>query len=127
MNDRIKPRVQRVGGCAIYRPVDEIDLAESSTLREQLCGLVESAHIVVDLSRVTFLDCSGLGALVAASNSATSAGTSVHLAGAAGLVRRVLNLTMLDVHLDHHDDIVDAVESALLAEEIDATAAQLSP
>jgi anti-anti-sigma regulatory factor len=46
-------------------------------------------------------------------------GHTLRLCGAHGQVRRVLDITQLDIVLEHHDDVGDAVEAAL--SEYDAT------
>lgn len=110
-------RFQRISGCVVCRPAGEIDLAQSTRFREELCNLVETTHVVIDLSDVTFIDSTGLGAMVAASNRARAAGTSIHLAGAWGEVRKVLELTELDAHLGHHDNVAEAVDAAVVAQD----------
>lgn len=49
----------------------ELDLAHSSELRDELLGeLSSAASVVLDLSRVPFIDSTGLSAIVAAVNRA---------------------------------------------------------
>ena len=40
-------------------------------------------------------------------------GHTLRLSGAQGQVRRVLEITQLQIVLEHHDDVGDAVEAAL--------------
>lgn len=59
-------------------------------------------HIVVDLAETGFLDCGGIGALIALRNDAhrTSADISVHLANPSEPVRQLLHLTHLESLLE---------------------------
>lgn len=104
---------QDLGGCVIGRPSGEVDLSNANTFEGKLCGLVEHDHLVVDLSRVHFLDSTGLSAMIVAYRKGQGLGHSLRLAGAHGPVRRVLEITQLDTVLEHHDDLGDAVEAAL--------------
>jgi anti-sigma B factor antagonist len=106
-------RSQQLGGCVIVRLGGEIDLSNSAALRRHLSTLADVAHVVVDLSRVGFLDSTALGALIAARQRADARGTTIHLAGACGIALRVLQITGLDVHLDHYDNVADGVGAAL--------------
>ena len=72
----------------------EVGLATAPLLHDSLSGVLRGRrHVVVDLSGVTHLACSGLGCLVEAHARAVSGGGSLHLAGAPGRpVERVLDL-----------------------------------
>jgi anti-anti-sigma factor len=79
----------------------EIDLATVPALHDALHGAL-SAHapelLDVDLARVTFLDCIGLGVLVAVRRTAAAAGCHLQVTNPQPIVRRVLELAgRLDV------------------------------
>jgi anti-anti-sigma factor len=80
----------------------ELGIAAVPALREQLLILLASgAHrIVVDLSRVTFCDSSGLAVLVGAGRRAGLLGGVLRLAAAPPLVLTVLRLTGLAAHFE---------------------------
>ncbi|MFC7535585.1 STAS domain-containing protein [Actinoplanes sp. GCM10030250] len=84
------------GGQQILYPAGELDavaadhftsMIDTALADDQLTG------VVIDLSAVTFLDCAGIGALVAGRRAALRLGKAFHVAGATGLPRRVLELT----------------------------------
>jgi anti-anti-sigma factor len=79
----------------------EVDLATASVLRETLLGVLHTqrhAVLDLDLADVTFLDCAGIGALVAVRNAAVDAGCRVRVCHPEPIVRRVLEVTgLLDV------------------------------
>jgi len=64
----VTTNLNAVTGAQIIQVVGEIDIATSPALRRTLdeARLTSSAPVVVDLSRVTFMDCSALDALTAA-------------------------------------------------------------
>jgi anti-anti-sigma factor len=72
----------------------EIDLAVREELNQVLQHTVRLSHNVteVDLRDVTFLDCSGIGVLVAATNTAHGHGRDVIVSHPQRIVRRVLDL-----------------------------------
>jgi anti-sigma B factor antagonist len=62
--------------------------------------------VMLDMSRVDFLDSSGLGALVAAMKTLED-GRRLALAGCGDAIRRVLSLTRMDRVFDLHDGVPD--------------------
>ncbi len=120
MTARLEIQAQDLRGCVIARPVGEVDLSNAATLEGRLCALIERGNMVVDLSQTTFLDSTALSAMIVAYRRGQVVGHTLRLSGADGQVRRVLEITQLDVVLEHNDDVGDAVEAALA--ESDATA-----
>jgi anti-sigma B factor antagonist len=109
---KLQIRVQNTQGPAVVRVTGEIDLSNAARLQDQLSLLVGQGHVVVDLSEVTFIDSTGLTAFIVGHRRAAAAGTGLHLAGATGTVQRLLELTQLDRHLDHHSALAGALEAA---------------
>ena len=73
-----------------------IDLAAVPELHDQVGALLAEdavTGVVLDLSGVTFLDSSGIGALIGCQRRAHQAGKSLRIDNAHGLVRDVLNMT----------------------------------
>jgi anti-sigma B factor antagonist len=54
------------GDCAILQVTGEVDVCNAPILRERIRGLAATStvHVIADLSRVDFLDSTGLGVLV---------------------------------------------------------------
>jgi anti-sigma B factor antagonist len=72
----------------------ECDLSVRDALTEALTDAVDRAPVVVvDLAAVTFLDSSGVHALVTAHRAARAQDRRVYVAGAVGVVADVLELT----------------------------------
>lgn len=66
---RLRVEVTDAKNATVVRPVTEwLDLAVAPDFRRELVALIKSGHnnIVVDLGGVSFIDSSGLGALVSA-------------------------------------------------------------
>jgi len=73
-----------------------IDLAALPALHDYVDALLADgavSAVVLDLSGVTFLDSSGIGALIGCLRKADQAGKSLRVENAQGLVRDVLELT----------------------------------
>ncbi len=61
-------------GCAILAAAGEIDVVTAPLLRERLAEFAAAGpvHLIADLSRVTFLDAAGLGALAGPATSSAA-------------------------------------------------------
>ena len=80
----------------------EIDLSVSDTLHTVIAGHLSTdatAGVVVDLERVTFLDSSGISALVRGRNLAEQHAVLFRVVNARDKVLEVLELTGLSEHL----------------------------
>ena len=93
--------VRVVDGVTVAELSGELDLASAPDLREQLLGLLRpgAGRLVLDLSRVTFCDASGLAVLVGASHRARVLGGFLRLAAVSPPTARVLHITGLHRHL----------------------------
>lgn len=60
---------------------------------ESLDRMPAGSALVLDLSRLTFMDCSGIGALLATRRAALARGCQVVVTGAAGGVQKLMRLT----------------------------------
>jgi anti-sigma B factor antagonist len=103
--------MERVNGCAVVVASGEIDLCTSPALSDALeQAAKESDRIIIDLSRVTFLDSSGMAAMVGARNrnEQRQRGT-LCLVGPSGLVLRALEVTDLVKLFPIYDSLDDAV------------------
>lgn len=92
MADRID--IDRDGTTATLRVTGELELVQGDRLEaatQRMIGEVE--HFVVDLSGVTFMDSSGLGALIAINQAVGEAGASVVLRQPTEAVTRILEMT----------------------------------
>jgi anti-anti-sigma factor len=104
--------VERLDGCVVLRVDGEMDLANGPQLAANLRRLVEDDHVVCDLRGVTFMDSSGLNALIAGHNHAHNCRTSFRIAGAGQAVTQVLHVTGMDRYLILHASVEDAIEAA---------------
>ena len=73
-----------------------IDLRCRDDLRNRLLAMISIDHVddvLIDLDLVEFLDCSGIGALVAGRNAADAAGSRFQVRNPRGVVATVMELT----------------------------------
>ncbi len=95
---------------AVLRPTGRLNMVAAPALK----NLVEESvadgrpRIVVDLSDVTFIDSSGLGALIAGLKATRTAGGDLRIAAVPEQVMMVLRLTNLDRVLRAHPSVADA-------------------
>ncbi|MFC4529251.1 STAS domain-containing protein [Sphaerisporangium dianthi] len=81
----------------VCRVSGDVDIASSSALRERLVGLLRlpNPRLVVELSQVSFMDASGVAALLAARRRSLLLGGELRLAEPSSPVRRVLEASGL--------------------------------
>jgi len=82
----------------------EVDMATATTLRDRLLDILDvhdSFALEVDLAAVTFLDCAGLRALVAAHSAAVQTGRQMWIINPRPIVRRMLDASGLLTLLSH--------------------------
>jgi anti-sigma B factor antagonist len=86
------------GRVAVIRLDGRLNLVAAPRLRTAIEEVVDrgGTHVVVDLAAVTFMDSSGLGALIAALKKARQAQGDLRIAGVNEQVGTVLQLTNLD-------------------------------
>ena len=87
-------RVFEEDGASVVHVVGEMDLASADLLESTLRTLTQRSHgrVVVDLSRVTFMDSAGLRVLVRARERMTARGRWLVTRGATGQPRRLLDI-----------------------------------
>ena len=89
-----------VGDKAVVSVTGDVDLTSSGRLREALReALHESGNVVVDFAGLTFIDSSGLSALVDAHSRARDGGGTLTLRHPTATLRRLLDITRLDTLL----------------------------
>jgi anti-sigma B factor antagonist len=97
--------LERRDGTVVVAFQGEFDLAAvdaaDSAFAEALSG--DSAHIVVDLRRLSFMDCAGLRCLVKAKALAKTRGTRIAVLTGSGPPPRVMVLTELDKAFEIED------------------------
>jgi anti-sigma B factor antagonist len=91
----------------------EIDVATSPRLQELLTGLIEggSTFVIVNLTDVSFIDSTGLGALAAGVKEARAAGGDIRLVVTSPQIIKLLELTGLDEVFSVASSTKDAVGS----------------
>lgn len=97
-------------GQAVVSVFGDLDLPGAGVLREPLSGALASPLVVLDLSRCTFCDSSGLRTILEAAHRAHLAGNSFRVAGVGIQVGRVFELTGTATYLDLFPDLQTALK-----------------
>lgn len=100
------------GGVGVVTPRGRLNMVSARRLKELLTELVDTGttRIVVDMAQTTFLDSSGLGALIAGLKSARQAGGDLRIARPTPSVLTVFELTNLDKVLRARDSVEGAFD-----------------
>jgi anti-sigma B factor antagonist len=83
------------GGRVSIHAKGELDLAATPALTQAIIGAAGTPRINLDLSGVTFLDSSAIGALVASGREVGEAGSRLEIGPRSNIVTRVLEITGL--------------------------------
>ena len=99
------------GGVAVVSAAGEIDVFTAPDLDAHLASLQSSGstNLVVDLTRVAFLDSTGLGVLVKALKRARDVRGWIRLVVTTDRIRKIFDITGLDASMP----IFDTVEAAV--------------
>ena len=105
---------RRDGGVTVVRPEGRLDLLSAAELKRLLVEEVGAGQnrLVVDLMGVTFIDSSGLGALIGGLKAARTAGGNLRLARAGEQALTILELTTLDRELRPYPTVEAALAAA---------------
>lgn len=98
---------RELDGRAHVELAGELDIATAPRLDEEVDRLEQDGHalIVLDLRGLSFMDSSGLRALLAADARARELGRRVVIVRGDDRVQRVLRITKLDERLEFVDDV----------------------
>ena len=105
---------RRDGGVTVVRPEGRLDLLSAAELKRLLVEEVGAGQnrLVVDLMGVTFIDSSGLGALIGGLKATRTAGGNLRLARAGEQALTILELTTLDRVLRPYPTVEAALAAA---------------
>ena len=95
---------------AVLRPTGRLNMVAAPAFKSLVEQTVAEgrSRIVVDLGEVSFVDSSGLGALISGLKATRQAGGDLRIAAVPEQVQTVLRLTNLDRVLHVHDSVADA-------------------
>jgi anti-sigma B factor antagonist len=99
-------------GIGVVTPRGRLNMVSARRLRDEVDQLVASGtiRVVVDLGETTFVDSSGVGALVAGLKTARAAGGDLRVVRPTAAVSAVLALTNLDSLLEARPSVEAAFD-----------------
>ncbi|HEV2888258.1 MAG TPA: STAS domain-containing protein [Jatrophihabitans sp.] len=91
----------------------EVDVHSASQLADRLVQIIDSGQqsVVVDLSRLSFIDSTGLGALVAARNRAQQTGAALRLVCTSERMLKLFRITGLDAVFEIYATVPEAISA----------------
>jgi anti-sigma B factor antagonist len=97
----------------VVAPKGDLDMAVADELRRTLTTLIDGkqARLVLELSHVTYIDSSGLGALVAAMKHARGVGGDIRLCALQPDVHAIFEMTRLARIMDIHASRAEALDA----------------
>ncbi len=103
-------------GIAVLSVEGRLNAVTAGELKDKLKRLVSESvyHIVLELAGVTFIDSSGLSAIVSGLKSVREHAGSLKLVGLSPTTKRVFELTRLDRILEFYQDVEEAIANAVV-------------
>ena len=100
-------------GVHVVKTPERIDAGNSQALKDVIMEIVSKNFfkIVIDLSNTSFIDSSGLGALVSKISVCKNSGGDVRLVVTSKRIIEILQITHLDKILKCFDSLKDALKS----------------
>ncbi|MGZ4451848.1 MAG: STAS domain-containing protein [Nocardioides sp.] len=100
-------------GISVIAARGRVTVITARRLKDLIAELVAggSAKVVVDMGETTFLDSSGLGALIAGLKTARQAGGDLRIARPSEAVRMVLEMTNIDKVLQPRESVAEAFDA----------------
>lgn len=104
-------RTVEASGWHVVPAMDELDMASAPELRDALLHGITGGHhhVVLDMTRVTFIDSSGFAVLVSALKRLRASGGDLRIAGADKTVRSAMRISGLDQIFGLYPDNASAV------------------
>lgn len=101
----------RPRGVAVARVTGRLDFSSSTAARDQFAQALTAGnrYLIIDLSKVEFVDSAGLGTLIGGMRRARQAGGDLSIANPNDQVSMLLSLTSLDKVLKVHRTVEEAV------------------
>jgi len=114
----VRLKTHRKSGVDILETSGKVTLGEgTSTLRKKIRELIDdgSRRILLNMTEVTYMDSSGVGELVAAHSTMSTAGGEIKLLNVSPRVRQILQMTRVDRVYEIFEDEELAVDSFTIA------------
>jgi len=105
--------VTQANEATVLAPQGDLDMSAADQVKRTLAGLIDQgkARLVMDLSRVGYIDSSGMGVLVSMMKQARAAGGDVRLCALQEDVRAIFEMTRLIKAISVHPTRQEALAS----------------
>lgn len=108
----MKYTVRDEGGYAVLELTGEVDLSCSPDARKQILQCLDgSRNLLVDMSRVSYIDSSGVASLVEGYQTAKKKSLKFGLIGVSGTAMSVLQLARLDKVFPIHESVKERLKA----------------
>ncbi|WBQ03154.1 STAS domain-containing protein [Kribbella sp. CA-293567] len=111
MSDVLSIRTGDSGSYVTLEVAGDLDLESTPAMTAGLKAVLGPRPVLVDLSRVEFLDSTGLGVLVGAHREAAAEGGALLLVAAGPRLQKIFKITKLHKVFALHDTMEEAVAS----------------
>jgi anti-sigma B factor antagonist len=93
-------------------PVDELDASNVAEFKRDIAPILQAhTELVLDLSRLRFVDSSGMGSIISCLRQLTARGGDLKLCGMTKQVRAIFELVRMHKIFDVHATVEEAVRA----------------
>ena len=107
-SDLVQITIAQHGATPLVELQGELDLSNAQLLRETLERVPLAKLVALDMTELTFIDSTGLGAIAQFGKRLRDAGGALYLVVTRPAIRKVLSITSLDKHftvVERRDDV----------------------
>ncbi|MCL2360411.1 MAG: anti-sigma factor antagonist [Defluviitaleaceae bacterium] len=107
-------KIEIMGTALLAQPDCEIDHHSAERLRAQIDAAFEKSscrHIILDFSKISFMDSSGIGMVIGRYKNAEKRGGRLYITGMNGDMGRLYNISGLAKIITRTDTVEDALEA----------------
>ena len=110
---RIETNLRHIGDIPVLDVDGEIDIYTTPQFKEAVAGVIEEGRrgIIINMSRVSYMDSSGFGTLLSATKRLRALNGSLHLVGCNDAISRMLQITRLNTIFGVHPTERDALDA----------------
>lgn len=110
---RIETAVETISGLPVAKVAGEIDVYTVPEFKAAVNKAIEvgAMDLIIDLTKVDYMDSSGFGILLGAAKRVRPKGGTINLVGCSEAIERMLKITRLDTIFGTYGQVADAVDA----------------
>lgn len=115
-NQLLSMEVDDLPDVRVIHLVGECDLSTASMLGTELNqAIADGRHVVLDVHLLTYIDSTGVLTIATAQETLAQNRRQLRIAGAHGILSRILRISRLDGHIPTHETVDEAIQEIVVS------------